>query len=84
LWTSVKKYIVIILQLSFFHPDVKNGEIATVLIDDEVTLKQVYYYGDTLSLLPANPRFPSLVFNRRGRKNIRILGRAVAFLIELN
>lgn len=37
------------------QPDVDNGEIACVLIDDEVTLKKVYRYPGSVQLVAANP-----------------------------
>lgn len=61
------------------QPDVENGEIAAVLIDDEVTLKCVYKYPNRLELRPENPVHS--VQNYEGEKldHIRILGKAVAF-----
>lgn len=61
------------------QPDVENGEIAAVLIDDEVTLKRVYKYENRLELRPENPTYK--VFNYEGEElnHIRILGKAVVF-----
>ena len=42
------------------QPDVDNGEIAAVVIDDEATLKRVYKYPNRLELRPENPLFPVL------------------------
>ena len=43
---------------------VNNGEIAAVIIDDEATLKRVYYYPEKgkLILNPENPSFEPLVY----------------------
>ncbi len=60
---------------------VDNGEIAAVIINDEATLKRVYYYPneEKIILSPENPRYAPLVFVGRELENIKILGKAVAF-----
>lgn len=63
------------------QPTVDNGEIAAVIIDDEATLKRVYYYPDKnkLVLNPENPKYEPLVYIGDELNTIRILGKAVAF-----
>ena len=60
---------------------VDNGEIAAVIINDEATLKRVYYYPEEqkLILLPENPRYAPLVYVRDELCGIKIIGKAVAF-----
>lgn len=60
---------------------VDNGEIAAVLIDDEATLKRVYYYPDKnkLVLSPENPKYEPFVYIGEELSEVRILGKAVAF-----
>ena len=60
---------------------VENGEIAAVILDDEATLKRVYYYPNEgkLVLSPENPRYAPLVYVGRERESVRIIGKAVAF-----
>lgn len=60
---------------------VDNGEIAAVIINDEATLKRVYFYPEEekLILSPENPRYAPLVFVGRELENIKIIGKAVAF-----
>lgn len=60
---------------------VDNGEIAAVIIEDEATLKRVYYYPDKnkLVLNPENPKYEPLVYIGEELDHIHILGRAVAF-----
>lgn len=60
---------------------VNNGEIAAVVINDEATLKRVYYYPESskLMLLPENANYEPLVFSGDELEKIHILGRAVAF-----
>lgn len=60
---------------------VDNGEIAAVIINDEATLKRVYFYPEEgkLVLSPENPRYAPLVYLREELNLIKILGKAVAF-----
>lgn len=60
---------------------VDNGEIAAVVIDDEATLKRVYFYPEKskLVLTPENPRYEPLVYTNEELNSIKILGKAVAF-----
>ena len=60
---------------------VNNGEIAAVIINDEATLKRVYYYPESekLMLIPENSSYEPMVFTGPELDKIRIIGRAVAF-----
>ncbi len=60
---------------------VDNGEIAAVIINDEATLKRVYYYPneEKLVLSPENPRYAPLVYVKDELDRIKIIGKAVAF-----
>ncbi len=60
---------------------VDNGEIAAVIINDEATLKRVYYYPEEekLILSPANPKYAPIVYLGEELGNIKIIGKAVAF-----
>ncbi|MBC8531780.1 LexA family protein [Gehongia tenuis] len=62
------------------QPDVENGEIAAVIIDDEATLKRVYKYPNKVVLQPENPQYAPLVYVGTELEAIRIIGKAVAFL----
>lgn len=64
---------------------VENGDIAAVSIDDEATLKRVYYYPEKgkLILNPENPAFEPLVYVGEELNEIRILGKAVYFMSAL-
>ncbi len=61
---------------------VENGEIAAVLIEDEATLRRVYYdqQNATLTLMPANPQYPPFVYHGEELNKIKILGKAVSFM----
>lgn len=60
---------------------VDDGDIAVVLIDDEATLKRVYYDAreKRLVLMPANPDYAPMVYTGESLSRIRILGKAIAF-----
>ena len=60
---------------------VENGEIAVVLINDEATLKRVFYDEKkaTLTLVAENPKYPPFIYQGEELENIRIIGKAVAF-----
>ena len=63
------------------QPSVYNGEIAAVVIDDEATLKRVFYYPekDLFILKAENSKYDDLVYSKSELDNIRILGKAIAF-----
>lgn len=73
--------------LVFIHsqPEVKDGEIAAVIIGDEATLKRVYYdkKNETLQLVAENSKYPPLIYSGNTLEQIRILGKAVAFQSEI-
>lgn len=62
-------------------PQVENGQIAVVAIDDEVTLKRFYYYPETqqICLQSENPAYAPMIFSGEQLQDIRVLGRAIAF-----
>lgn len=61
------------------QPIVENGEIAAVIIEDEATLKRVYYYPELnkIILQPENPKYKPFVYTNEELEQIRILGKAV-------
>lgn len=67
----------------FIHQqnEVNNGDIAVVLIDDEATLKRVYFdkSRQTLSLVAENPAYAPLIYSGEELLKIRVLGKAIAF-----
>ena len=64
---------------------VNNGEIAAVIIGDEVSLKRVYYYPESqkLVLQAENPKYEPFVYLNEELNQIRILGKAVAFQSDI-
>ena len=62
---------------------VKNGEIAAVLVEDllpEATLKIVCRTKTALTLKSANPKYRSLIFRWRGRERVSIIGKYVGIV----
>ncbi len=60
---------------------VNNGDIGAVIINDEATLKRIYYYPEEqkLVLVPENPNYEPLTYEGKDLDLVRIIGRAVAF-----
>ena len=64
---------------------VVDGEIAAVLIDDEATLKRVYYDKEAgvLTLCAENPAYKIMRYSGEDLDRIRILGKAIAFQSDI-
>lgn len=58
---------------------VDNGEIAAVWYDGATTLKRFYKNGDTVTLMPENPRFAPIFISGADLSRLKVLGRAVGF-----
>ncbi len=67
------------------QPMVENGDIAAVIIDDEATLKRVYFDKEDgkLVLQAENPKYKPLMYVGEELNHIRILGKAIAFESDL-
>ncbi len=65
------------------QPDVDNGEIAAVVVEDEITLKRVYKDNNTLELRAENPRVKPLIYRGEELDHIHILGKAIAFQSDI-
>lgn len=63
------------------QPDVNDGEIAAVIIDDEATLKRVYKYDDYIMLNAENPVYKPIQIQKTDAKNIQIIGKAISAMI---
>jgi repressor LexA len=65
------------------QPIVENGEIAAVVIDDEVTLKRFYRNNGGVILKPENSKYQPRYYTEKDFKNVRVLGKAVMFQSSL-
>ncbi len=56
-----------------------NGEIGIVLVDDEATVKRVYFKNNTLILQPSNDNYQPLVFDEQQlqQHQVQILGKVI-------
>lgn len=61
------------------QPDVDDGEIAAVIIDDSATLKRVYHTRDGVTLVAENPKYAPMTFTQHNSDSVRILGKVIAF-----
>lgn len=60
------------------QPEVENGEIAAVCMDNTVTLKRIYMYDDYVELRAENPMFKPIIIHKGDYDSVRIIGKAVA------
>lgn len=67
------------------QPDVDNGQIAAVLIENEATLKHVYKQPGQLTLVADNPAFAPLIYTDPVElQQIRILGLVTGYQRAVN
>lgn len=59
------------------QPEVENGEIAAVRIDDEATLKRVFLFNDHIELRADNPLFPTIIRIGEAMNDVHIEGKAI-------
>lgn len=65
------------------QPEVENGEIAAVRIDNEATLKRVFLFEDHIELRAENPAFPTIIRMGEAMNEITIEGRVVGLCRRL-
>lgn len=69
--------------IAFIHAQdtVQNGEIAAIIIDNEVTLKRVYYFPEqhVVILLSDNSSYAPLAYSSKEFDSVNIIGKAIAF-----
>lgn len=61
------------------QPDVDDGQIAVVGIDDSVTLKVIYHMPGGLQLVSLNPKYKPMIYTQDNTDYLAIIGKAVAF-----
>ena len=62
----------------------EDGEIVVALIDDEATVKRVYFEGDRIRFQPSNPRMAPIYVRREDFRNTMILGVVVGVYRRLD
>lgn len=70
----------------FVHtqPTVDNGEIAVVMVDNEATLKRFYRLEGSALLRSENPAYKDIVINRKDKRDVRVIGKAIFFWSEVH
>lgn len=67
------------LVLVRMQPQVENGRIAVIRLEDEVLLRKVKFMGDSLMLIPANTHYEPMIVPR---DHAEIVGRVVEVRIR--
>ena len=71
--------------LAIIHeqPEVEDGEIAAVLVDDdnEATLKRVKHQGNLVMLMPDNKKYDPIILNKDNPG--RIIGKVIRYSVNL-
>ncbi len=63
--------------------DADNGEIVVAMIDDEATVKRVYFEGDRVRFQPSNPRMAPIYVRQSDFRSTMILGVVVGIYRKL-
>ncbi len=61
-----------------------DGEIVVALIDDEATVKRIYFEGDRVRFQPSNPRMAPIYVRREDFRTTMILGVVVGVYRKLS
>lgn len=71
------------LVLIVSQPDVEDGQIAAVQVDDDsrATLKRIHHQGDSIILMPDNSSYAPIILNEANPG--RIIGRAIKVKFDL-
>lgn len=59
--------------------DIRSGEIAVAMVNGEATVKRFVRHGDTVSLVPENPKYKPIAVNPE-QTEFRIIGRVTGLL----
>jgi repressor LexA len=63
--------------------DADDGEIVVAMIDDEATVKRVYFEGDRVRFQPSNPRMAPIYVRKQDFRSTMILGVVVGIYRKL-
>jgi repressor LexA len=61
------------------QPTADNGDIVVAMLNDEATVKRIFFKGDMIVLQPEHPTMPP-IHVRKGEKSFQILGKVVGIL----
>ena len=60
----------------------ENGDIVVALLNDEATIKRIFFRADGIVLQPENPAMPPIQV-KKGEKSFQIVGKVVGILRKL-
>ncbi len=60
----------------------ENGEIVVALVEDEATIKRIFFDRDLIRLEPANPNMEPIVV-RKGEKRVSLVGKVVGIFRKI-
>lgn len=66
------------------QPQIGNGEIALVRVDQKISLRRVYYDIGEMKLFPENPNDRPMYYREDDFNQIQILGKALSVYSDLN
>jgi len=61
------------------QPVLENGEVGVALIDDEATVKRVFFHGDKVILHPENDKMDDIEI-QAGEGNFLIAGKVIGVI----
>ncbi|MBU1076389.1 MAG: transcriptional repressor LexA [Spirochaetes bacterium] len=61
------------------QPFIENGEIGVAVIDDEATVKRIFFEGDKVILKPENDEMEDIVIHK-GQNNFLIAGKVIGVI----
>lgn len=61
------------------QPDVQDGQIAVVLVDDSATLKVLYHIKGGVQLVSKNSAYAPMIYTGKDAEQVHILGLAVQY-----
>jgi repressor LexA len=62
----------------------ENGDIVVALIDEEATVKRIYFEGDRVRFQPSNPRMAPIYVRREDFRSTMVLGIVVGVYRKLS
>ncbi|MDR3259130.1 MAG: XRE family transcriptional regulator [Fusobacteriaceae bacterium] len=57
-----------------------NGDIALLIIENEITLKRIFYEKDKIILTSENPNYNPIIFEKNQSINLKIIGKIISVL----
>lgn len=65
------------------QPEVEDGEIAAVCVNDSITLKRVKHSNGAIALIPDNSKYSPIILTEENSVNDYIVGKAIEINLKL-